>query len=314
MPEDLLHEMLAYVLETEGGLSKTRARTLASFFGDIEDFVNVRADEIARVEGIGRKNALILKTAEIDQVLSVARAGLVDPESPVNENYLAAICRVFTRTQLRMIRNLSLGDMNPNPFLIKSLNLHTPEEFVRFNVYALATRSIVTSMGFYVEKFLLASSGSVENGVKPWDLKKEDGQGRIHWVQVKSGPNDMDKDQILYWSDLIERKLAEGDRAYIGITYGKRTNNTITLNHMRTYLADWEDKTLIGRELWDFVADDPRFHEKLFDILIDSARAVLSGDSFCKEIDACVMRITHEFIEKYGDGEAGISMYILEIF
>jgi hypothetical protein len=311
---EIFHEMLAYVLEKDAGLSRTKARSLSSFFEDIPHFISVQEDEIREIHGIGNKTVIRLSDNEINRVLGVIKPEILDPEIPVTDNYISAICRTFTKTQLEMIRSLDLTAMNPNPFLIKSLNLLTPSEFIKFNVYALVTRSIVTSMGFYIEKFLLASSENVVPGKKPWDLLKQDLDGTNHWVQIKSGPNDMDKDQVLYWAGLIEEKILSGDRAYIGITYGKRANETISLNHLRTYLDTWEEKTLIGRELWDFIADDVEFHERLFTTLLNSARSVLSEVSFCDEIEQCIERLTIDFTQEYGDGEEGINAYINEIF
>ena len=62
-------------------------------------------------------------TAEISLQLTIA------------ENFLASICRDFTGGQLVMVENLTLGKIHPNPFLIRALNLNTPEEVVRLNVY-----------------------------------------------------------------------------------------------------------------------------------------------------------------------------------
>lgn len=310
----LFHEMLAYVLEKDGGLTKSKARSLASFFTDLHHFTSIKREDLLQVRGVGEKVVLRMNESEVKKIFRVIESRILDPNSSVTDNYISAICRSFTKTQLTMIRSLDLSQMNPNPFLIKSLNLSTPHEFIKFNVYALATRSIVTSMGFYVEKFLLASSENVGPGEKPWDLVKHGQDGTLHWVQVKSGPNDLDKDQVLYWADLIEKKIQAGDRAYIGITYGKRTNETISLNHLKTYLSNWEEKTLIGRELWDFIADDDEFHKDLFDKLLSSARTVLSDVSICDEIETCADRLTQNFIDLYGNGGEGLNKYIDSIF
>ena len=93
----------------------------------------------------------------------------------------------------------------------------------------------------------------------------------VTWIEVKSGPNDIDKAQILHYKEKIEDIEGKGEKAYIGETYGKRSMNTITHNHYKTSLPDWEKRTLIGREFWDFVSDDPDYHKKLM-ILLRSSR------------------------------------------
>jgi len=62
-----------------------------------------------------------------------------------------------------------------------------------------------------------------------WDLVKTEAEENLTWLQIKSGPNTMDKDQIEFWLQKIQEKIQEGDRAFLGFTYGKRTNNTVTL-------------------------------------------------------------------------------------
>ena len=312
---EILHEMLAFVLENDAGLTKGKARSVASYFADTESFQDLTREDLSDIRGVGRRKTVTLTNEEIERVLSVREHGYIDPSKSVPENFLSAISRDFTKRQIDMIRGLTLDNLNPNPFLIKTLNLHTPEEVVKLNVYMVSTRSIVTSMGFFVEKLLLASSETVEKGPRGsgWDLVKTS-NGEKHWIQVKSGPNDMDKDQIVYWSDKIQEKLSQDERAYIGITYGKRSNETVTFGIMKQLLPDWEMKTLIGRELWDFVSDDPEYHERLFDILRESAVAVLITHSICEEIEACVERVIQEFINKYGEGEEGVSNYLTEIF
>jgi len=310
-----LHEMLAFVLENDAGLTKGKARSLASYFSDVGEFLSVTKESLANVKGIGGRRTINLTEEENSRVIGIRDLGCLDADASVSENFLGAISRAFTKRQMVMIMGLNLANLSPNPLLIKALNIHTPEELVKVNVYMVVTRSIVTSMGFFVEHLLLASSDSIEKGPRGsgWDLVKEK-DGNTHWIQVKSGPNDMDKDQIVYWSEKIAEKINQGDKAYIGMTYGKRTNETVTLGLMKQLLPDWEMKTLVGRELWDFVSDDLTYHNKLFDTLRKSAQQVLQQNSICEEIEKCIERIRQEFVSAYGSGEVGVLRYISSIF
>jgi hypothetical protein len=310
-----LHDLLAFILKNDAGLTAGKARSLASYFTDVSEFLGITEEALANVRGISGRRAIRLTDEEISNIMRIIELDYLDANVSIPENFLGAISRAFTKRQMDMIMNLDLSRLSPNPLLIKALNIHTPEELVKINVYMVVTRSIVTSMGFFVENLLLASSDSIEKGPKGsgWDLVKEK-SGDTHWIQVKSGPNDMDKDQIVYWSQKITEKISEGDCAYIGITYGKSTSETVTLGLMKQLLPDWEMKTLIGRELWDFVSDDPTYHTKLFDTLRSSAQQVLQQRSICEEIDNCVERIIDEFTITYGGGEEGVSKYIESIF
>lgn len=310
-----LHEMLAFVLKNDVGLTDGKARSLASYFSSVSEFLSVTKESLANVKGIGGRRTITLTEDEISRIIQIRDLGYLDANTSVSQNFLGVISRAFTKRQEEMINSLDLSRLSPNPLLIKALNIHTPEELVKVNVYMVVTRSIVTSMGFFVEHLLLASSDSIEKGPRGsgWDLVKKKGRD-THWIQVKSGPNDMDKDQIVYWSEKIAEKISEGDKAYIGMTYGKKTNETVTLGLMKQLLPDWEMKTLVGRELWDFVSDDPAYHAKLFDTLRRSAQQVLQQQSICEEIENCVDRIIGEFRSAYGDGEEGVLKYIESIF
>lgn len=310
------HEMLAFILENEVGLTKGKARSTASHFVDIGEFLTAKEGDFTDIKSITGRRVINLTTDEIQRMLEYKNLGYLSPKDTVAENFLAAMSRDFTKRQLAMLRSLKLDSLNPNPFLIKILNLRTPKEVVQINVYMAATRSIVTSMGFFVERLLLASSETVDKSPRGsgWDLLKTKVNGSKHWIQVKSGPNDMDKDQIVYWAAKIEEKISEGEKAYIGITYGKRTNETVTFGLMKQLLPDWEMKTLVGRELWDFISDDPNYHSKLLETLRRSAHQVLNVRSITEELDACVDRIKNEFVEKYGERDRGVSSYLKEIF
>jgi hypothetical protein len=311
---DVFQEMLSFMIENEIGFSKDRATKLAAYFNDINEFKNVTQDQLMQLQTASGRIAFHFSLDDLTKILEFARSEKIDSSLSISQNFLASLCRSFTKTQLEKITKINLENIIPNPFLIKSLNLHSPHECIAFNVYAHATRSIVTSMGYYMEKFLIASSSSVEKGLKPWDLLKTKEDGSKHWIQVKSGPNDMDKDQVDTWSRYILQKIESGDKAYIGISYGKRSDVTVSLNMFKGYLPNYQERILVGRELWDFVTDDHRYLEILFQTMTESARTILGTRSFSEEIDMCIDRNVQAFIEKYGDGEVGVNNYITDIF
>jgi len=309
-----LHEMLAFVLEKEARISKRRSLVVAAHFASLDEFAlfDPSRYEFRSVSGI---QFLTLRRGEAEALRELQHSGLVNPALSVQENYVAALARDFTRRQIESIKSMTLDRLSPNPFLIRSLMLVTPRELVALNVYMLATRSIVTSMGYLVEKLLQSSSDTVSKPPKGtgWDLVKVK-DGRRHWIQSKSGPNDMDKDQVIYWASKIQEKVGEGDFGYIGVTYGKRTTPSISIGLMRQYLPKWQMRTLIGRELWDFIGDDPDYHNKLFAALHTAAQQVLGTNTFGAEIEGGIGRITEEFVRRYGDGPAGVQRYVDEIF
>lgn len=312
MSEDL-HEMLAFALENDAGITPARARSIAAHFADLEEFLEApRLLFMRGFKSVSGKITLRITDEDIDNIQELQKSGCLRPDLSVRRNHLSCISRHFTRKQLAMIRSLTLNDLTPNPFLISSLGLKTPGEVVRVNVYWRAGRSVVTSMGNFVEDLLVASSPTVHEVSKGWDILKIDEEDDEHYIQVKSGPNDMDADQIRYWAREIAglEEEGKGKRGYIGITYGTRDLQTVTLGLLERYLPDWEMKTLIGRELWDFVGDDPQYHEELCHVLREAAYQVLQKHSFADEIEVRTEALIEEFVADYGEGEEGVLNYI----
>ncbi len=123
----------------------------------------------------------------------------------------------------------------------------------------------------------------------------------------------MDKDQISHWAKKIEEKISAGDKAYIGIAYGNKSDGTVSLGLLKKYLPDWEMRVLVGKELWQFVSCDPQHHTRLCTILRQAALTVLHKASIVSELNAAVKHITAEFEAKYGHGEKAVEKFIHEI-
>lgn len=308
-----VQNLIEFVLRFDGGLSKGAARKVSSYFTTVPEFLTCTREQLA---GLRSASGIPLRIDEgdIEKILRIKSAGILSEELPLVDNYIRGLAREFTRRQVENMSSLSLDSLNINPLLIRSLNLKTPLEVLEFNVSAAVSRSIVTSMGYFVQKLLEVTSDEVESVRSGWDLVKHGPDGKNHWIQVKSGPNDMDKDQILYWLHEIQEVEGRGDHGYIGMTYGKRKDSTVTLSLMNTYLPDMEIRTLVGRELWDFLSGDDQFHLRLFDGLRISASKILGSRSIQEEIEKKINDLLLEFKKRYGDGEQGLAKYIQSIF
>lgn len=308
-----VQDLIEFVLSSEGGVGKSVAHRVASYFSSIDEFVSCTEEQLAGLRtAAGRP--LQIAEADIKKILVVSRSGMFPVGMTLADNYIMALTRDFVRRQVKNISSLDLDSLNVNPMLVHSLNLKSPLELLEFNVNAAASRSIVTSMGYFVQGLLEVTSNDVERVKSGWDLVKHGSDGTDHWIQVKSGTNDMDKDQIMYWLKEIQKVESGGDRGYIGMTYGLRDNPTVSLSLMRTYLPDMEIRTLVGRELWDFLSGDKHFHERLFDDLRIAAAGVLGSKSIQETINDCVEKIHGEFKRRFGEGRQGLDRYVRSIF
>lgn len=283
--------LVELVLVSDGGMKEGVSRRVSSYFTSIGEFLSCTKEQLAGLRSASGK-PVPLSDSDIMKIIEISRSGVVSGDLTLVDNYIRTMARDFARRQVENIRALALERLNINPLLVRSLNLRTPLELLEFNVNAAVSRSIVTSMGYFVQRLLETTSDEVENVRAGWDLVKRGKDGTNHWIQVKSGPNDMDKDQILYWLEKIKEVERAGDRGYIGITYGRRDSPAVSLS----------------------LSGDSNFHSRLFDDLRAAALAILGNKSIQEEINGKVHELLAVFEQRYGSGEEGVSNYINSIF
>jgi len=277
---------------------KKKAKIIASHFNDLNTFLSAKDKDFSSLTFVGGE-LLVLSKRELEFIKEIQISGIIDSKLSSQQNLCKIATELFVERQLEMISALTIESLNCNPILISALKLQTPRELVKFYTYQAVSRSIVTSLGFLVQNLLLYSGENIfdakdeesGDGTK-WDLVKEK-TGEIRtWIEVKSGPNDLDKAQVLHYKKEIEQIEKDGEKAFIGETYGRRDANTITHGLYKQYLPRWEERTLIGTELWDFISDDPVYHEKLIRLLTDTADVLLNNHSLVEVIDAKVLDLT----------------------
>lgn len=271
----------------------------------MQSFKDASQDDIFNIQFVGGESSFALNTNERNRIISLQRASILDINLSPSQNLIKIIATDFLNTQIQSVQQLTMQSLNCNPILVTALKLDTSEKLLRYSVYQSASRSIVTSFGYFVQKLLLYSGENIYDakdepsfhGTK-WDLVKrlEDVKS---WIEVKSGPNDLNKTQILSYQSAIQQVEASGAKAYIGETYGTRAMETITHNLYKQYLNNWEQRTLIGRELWDFVSDDPDYHSKLISLLRDVANTVLNERSVIEHIEMKIETLVTEFNQLY---------------
>lgn len=286
---------------------KEKLRVLGDQYDTLSGFKSASVDFLVSLRN-AEGNPLIRPFTEKESQLLVGIQNGIDSEESIEGNFVNLLTSNFINKQLAMLENMTLDDLNSNPLLCAALKLNTAAELVKYNVYALATRSIVTSMGFLVQDLLLFSSADVYDGhdyeegknVK-WDLVVERLDEVKSFIEVKSGPNDLDKGQVKSYQKEIQAVERKGFKGYIGITYGKRDADTVSINLFRQYLNRWEEHTLIGTELWDYITGDENYHQVLMERIKQIAEALLEHQSILACIENKVSSLTEQFGEKYGD-------------
>lgn len=296
-----------------GSLSKafeSKLRLIASRFSTLSGFKSVSIEDLNNLKTIEGERCFRNLTPRESEAITTFQ-GEIDLDKSIVENFIKMLTKEFVGKQILMLSSLSIDKFNANPILCRALNLRTVEEFVRYNAYQSVGRSIVTSMGFLVQNLLLYSSEYVFDGkyYEEGDKTKFDlvidGLGEVKsFIEVKSGFNDMDKGQVKHYAEEIRLVEEAGHRGYIGVTYGRKEDNTITAGLLRTYVPEWENKTLVGKELWDFISGNENYHQVLIENIDSVANVVLCDVSIVQKIEDKVEELINEFNSSYDSLDA----------
>ena len=286
--------------------NKSKFDVIGCHYATLDGFKNASIDDLNNLTTIEGERCFSPLTDKEQQALSLLQENC-DTTITLEQNFIKILTKDFIRKQANAINNITLEGMNANPLLCRALKLSTPNEFVKFYAYSALSRSIVTSMGFLVQDLMLFSNTNVYDGKNfpetygtKWDVVIEGLDGIKSYIEVKSGPNDLDKTQILAYDKAITMVLAHNEKAYIGITYGKPDGNYVSTSILETYVENWRDKTLIGKELWDYISGNDSYHEILMNTIHETAEAFLGTESLIGKIDEKIKSLLVDFDNQYG--------------
>lgn len=284
---------------------KTKLEIISTRFSTLKGFKNTSIESLNELKSVeGEKCFRDLTPKEVRAITAFQNE--IDLKKNIVQNFIKILTIEFVTKQLTMLSNISIESFNANPILCTALNLKTPEEFVKYNAYQAIGRSIVTSMGFLVQNLLLYSNEAIFDGKNyaagartKFDLVL-DRLGEVKsFLEIKSGFNDMDAGQVKHYADEIRRVEVDGNRGFIGITYGKKEDSTVTAGLLRTYVPDWEKKTLVGRELWDFISENENYHTILIKNIDAVANSLLKNISIVQRIEERIKELIKSFYINY---------------
>ncbi len=132
-----------------------------------------------------------------------------------------------------------------------------------------------------------------------WDVVVEKADEIKAYLEIKSGTNDINKSQIHHYRQEIELIEEQGFRAFIAETYGKREDKTVSHGLLKMYLPKWEKRTLIGKELWIFLTDDEKYHQKLIETLLSASKYIMANDTIIDKIEKKIEPLKIDFSSKY---------------
>lgn len=285
---------------------KEKIEMIAKHYGNFKIFLKADRKALEKLVFKVGDSRFKLTNSDFAKIQAFQLSDLLDIKLSVQENFIKILATRFVRRQIEMIDNLELESLNVNPILSGALNLDNENDLIRYYTYQAISRSIVTSVGFLVEDLLLFASDSIVGGKHDkhgeqtkWDLVvKRVGKVKAY-LEIKSGPNDLDKAQIHHYHKAFDAIEKKGFKAFIGETYGKRTDKTVTHGLYKQYLPKWEKRTLIGKELWEFVSGNKNYHNKLVDLLFKTSKALLANATFTDKIEKKLVPLTADFKKRY---------------
>ncbi len=184
---------------TAGGL-KEKIEMIAFHYGNIGSFLKANRKDFDKLVFKVDNKSFKLTDSDFAKIQAFQKSGLIDGKLSVQENFVKILATRFVSRQLLMIENLQLETLNVNPILSGALNLNNEQDLIRYYTYQAISRSIVTSVGFLVEDLLLYASDSIVGGKRDehgeetkWDLVVERLGEVKAYLEIKSGPNDLDK-------------------------------------------------------------------------------------------------------------------------
>lgn len=285
---------------------KQKIQIIAYHFGNLNDFLSAKKEDFENITFIGGEKPIKLTENDFEKIKNFQQSGLLDSKLSIQENFVKILVFEFINRQLQMIESLELETLNINPILAGALNLDNEQDLIRYYVYQAISRSVVTSVGFLVQNLILYASEYVHEGKEDelgeqtkWDIVVDKINEVKAYLEVKSGTNDVNKAQMHHYKHEIELIENQGFRAFIGETYGKRDDKTVTHGLMKQYLPDWEKRTLIGKELWIFITDDENYHQKLVEMLLSASKQILANQTIIDKIENRISPILSNFRLKY---------------
>ncbi len=254
------HNLIIEICRKVRGIGKTTATCIAGYLDTIDAFMHGAEDELLRIGNI--RGGALLKAEQATEIIEIRKKYLPEGVTDIKQLWITYLVRKFVWNAIEEIQATDFDELLINPFLICAFNFTDHEGVVTFCFYQKVTRSIVTSWGFTVEQMLLVSGGTPIIGEKAGFDLRVNREGTEYYIQIKSGPNTMDFDQVQNLNNnLAKLQEYDGRIGILGVTYGKDEQLSSIMQRVHGY----PESVLIGRNLWDFIAEEKGYTERVLE-------------------------------------------------
>ncbi|GIU72454.1 MAG: hypothetical protein KatS3mg003_1933 [Candidatus Nitrosocaldaceae archaeon] len=215
----------------------------------------------------------------------------------------------FVAQVKKLIERVSADDLiekgGVNPYMVNALGMETIEEVVEFFVNRRVERSLGTSFGNVIDDVIRILLG----GVKGRDLVNQYGKWIKWWdvvipdqhivVSIKSGPADMNKDQVLYFVQRAKEAESNGFRPFLVFGYGKRAFPVIE-NYLRDKGYDPGKYLRIGKAVFEEFLKNPEYYKTALEVFGTAGREARARDVF-ELVEEKTMALAEELKKRYGN-------------
>ena len=289
--------IIIYLCQKVEGIGEKTAIRIAGY---MEDFTNFYENTNRLSKFKTDKGKPVLTSTQITEIKNILKEYNLDKNKSINELWISTLIRDFVKNSIKELQNTTLENLLINPFLVKAFGFDDHKEVVTFYFYQKITRSIVTSWGFAVEGLLLCS-GAVKSEITGFDMKVPRDNKAYHF-QIKSSPNTMSIEQVRQLNTHIQNiKNKLNNIPMLGMTYGTRKQIN---SQIQSTLIGYPQTTMVGRELWDFIASEDGYCQKMLNWIDEIMN--LEPTRFSEELEKKKRLLINDWEDKFGTGRSSI--------
>jgi hypothetical protein len=296
--------LIVYLCKKVNRIGDTTAKAIADYFEcSLHNFIS-DSKTFAHFKNSNGKERL--DSEQIDALNSIINIYIKDLSLSINEIWISVLIRDFVKHSIEELQKTMLDNLLINPFLVKAFGFDDHKEVVTFYFYQKITRSIVTSWGFTVEGLLICS-GAEPSDINGFDMKVNR-DGKKYQFQIKSSPNTMSIEQVRQLNTHI-KNISDKIKniPILGMTYGTREQIN---SQIQSTLIGYPNTTMVGKELWDFIAGESGYCNKLLK-LIDEIM-IEEPTKFSDEIENKRQSLILDWENKFGKGKNSIDLVLLK--
>ena len=289
--------IIIYLCQKVEGIGEKTAIRIAGYMEDFTNFYE-NTDRLSKFKT--DKGKPVLTSNQITEIKNILKEYNLDKNKSINELWISTLIRDFVKNSIKELQNTTLENLLINPFLVKAFGFDDHKEVVTFYFYQKITRSIVTSWGFAVEGLLLCS-GAVKSEITGFDMKVPRDNKAYHF-QIKSSPNTMSIEQVRQLNTHIQNiKNKLNNIPMLGMTYGTRKQIN---SQIQSTLIGYPQTTMVGRELWDFIASEDGYCQKMLNWIDEIMN--LEPTKFSEELEKKKRLLINDWEDKFGTGRSSI--------